>query len=152
MNVILDFDQYKISSEMQSDGITSESNIHEEEKTSVAESTDMQSSLTDSVDIHQQVQSTLSLAESSTITESSSSESATSLRPASSIPSSESTVVGPIVENTTNEQQTIENSEIDKEEHPENLHSLPSDKRDVIDSWMNNPETNSTEYEIYSFE
>lgn len=147
------FDQLKVSSEIQSDGITSESNINEEEKTSVAESmTDMQTSLTDSVDIQQQVQSTSSLAESSTITESSSSESATSLRPASSIPSSESTVVGPIIESTTDEQQMTENSEIEKEDHSENLHSLPSEKRDVIDSWMNTRETNPIEYEKYSLD
>jgi hypothetical protein len=103
------------------------------------------------VDIQQQVQSSSSLAESSTITESSSSESANSLRPSSSIPSSESTVIGPIIENTTDEKETFINTENEKiesdnEHRSEAIHSLPSDKRDVIDSWMNNGETNTTEY------
>ena len=112
------------------------------------------SSITDSIDIQQQTQSTTSLAESSTITESSSSESATSLRPTSSIPSSASTVVGPIIENTVNEKQTSINTEndsveFDNEHRSETIHSLPSEKRDVIDSWMNNRENSSTEYVSY---
>jgi hypothetical protein len=106
----------------------------------------MQASLTDSVDIQQQVQSSLSLAESSTITESSSSESANSLRPTLSIPSSESTVIDPIVENTTDEKQTFRNLESDNEHRSEINHSLPSNKRDVIDLWMDNRATDITEY------
>jgi len=103
------------------------------------------------VDIQQQAQSSSSLAESSTITESSSSESATSLQPTSSIPSSESTIIGPIVENTTDDKQTFENTEnenieSDNEQQSELFHSLPSNKRDVIDSWINNRETSTTEY------
>jgi hypothetical protein len=138
---------------MQSDVITSEPNINEEEKTSITESTDMQGSLTDSVDIQQQVQSSSSLAESSTITESSSSESANSLRPTSSIPSSESTVIGPIAEITTDENQTVRNLESDNEHRSEINHSLPSNKRDVIDLWMDNRATDLTEYvENVSFE
>lgn len=108
------------------------------------------SSLLESVDNQQQIQSSLSLAESSTITESSSSESATSLKPTLSIPSSESTVIGPFVENITDNRQTLDNTEhehneSENEHRSETIHSLPSDKRDVIDSWINNRETNTTE-------
>jgi hypothetical protein len=115
-------------------------------------------SIIESVDIQQQVQSSLSLAESSTITESSSDESANSLRPTLSIPSSESTVIGPIIETTINEKETLmntenENIESDNEHRSETIHSLPSEKRDVIDSWMNNKENSTAEYvSIHYFE
>jgi hypothetical protein len=110
----------------------------------------MQTSSTDSIDTQQQVRSSSSLAESSTITESSSSESAISLRPTSSIPSSESTVIGPIVEQSADDKEISDRTEIEQDDPSEKLHSLPSDKRDVIDSWINNRETNSSEYEIDS--
>lgn len=108
---------------------------------------DMQGSLTDSVDIQQQVQSSLSLAESSTITESSSSESANSSRPTLSLPSSESTVIGPITETTTTkEKQSFRNLESDNEHRSEINRSLSSNKRDVIDLWMDNRATDMSEY------
>jgi len=53
------------------------------------------------------------------------------LRPSSSIPSSESTIIGSTVEH---------------EQQSEPIHSLSSNKRDVIDSWMNNRDTGGTEY------
>lgn len=135
---------------MQSDGIPSELNTNDEEKPSVTESIDIQTSSTDSVDTQQQIQSSSSLAESSTITESSSSESAISLRPTSSIPSSESTIIGPIVEHSADDQTTTDQMDTERIDRSEKLHSLPSDKRDVIDSWINNRETDSSEYEIDS--
>lgn len=108
------------------------------------------SSLIDSVETQQQIQSSLSLAESSTITESSSSESANSLQPTLSIPSSESTVIGPIIETTTENRRTFQNienehTESENEHRSEAINSLPSNKRDVIDSWMNNRETSTSE-------
>lgn len=112
----------------------------------MTESSDAQlsvSSLLDSVDLHQQAPSTASLAESSTITESSSSESATSLRPTSSVPSSESTVIEAITEHST--EKPDENIEVDHEQHSDAMHSFSSNKRDVIDSWMSSRETNNTE-------
>ncbi len=39
-----------------------------------------------------------------------------------------------------------ENIESENEHRSETIHSFPSDKRDVIDSWMNNRETSTTEY------
>ncbi|CAF3751892.1 unnamed protein product [Rotaria sordida] len=104
---------------------------------------------TESVSI-EQVPSSSSLTESSTITESSSSESANSLRPILNIPSSESTIIGQIIENIIDEKQIFinnenENIESNNEQQSETIQSLPSDKRDVIDSWINNRENNTTE-------
>jgi hypothetical protein len=132
---------------LQSDAIATEQNINEEEKTTT-ESTDLQ---TESIDTQQQTQSSLSLAESSTITDSSSSESTNSLHPTLSIPSSESTVIGVVLEHKTDEQQRFINTETetiqsDTEHRSETIHSLPSDKRDVIDSWMNNRENSIAGY------
>ena len=91
------------------------------------------------------------MGESSTITESSSSESAHSIQPASSVPSSESTVVGPTTESTTEDvAKSLPEHDDRTESHTERsiqaISSLPSDKRNVIDSWMNSGESSITEY------
>ncbi|CAF3668166.1 unnamed protein product [Adineta steineri] len=142
-----------ISSQSQSDVITSEQqNNNEEEKPTVLESIDIQTpslSITESIDTQQQqTQSLSSLGESSTITESSSSESTNSLRPTLSIPSSESTIIGPILENKTDEQHTFIHTESDTEDRSQIIPSFSSNKRDVIDSWMNNRENNTSENNI----
>ncbi|CAF0901011.1 unnamed protein product [Adineta steineri] len=142
-----------ISSQSQSDVITTEQqNNNEEEKSTVLESIDIQTpslSITESIDTQQQqTQSLSSLGESSTITESSSSESTNSLRPTLSIPSSESTIIGPILENKTDEQHTFIHTESDTEDRSQIIPSFSSNKRDVIDSWMNNRENNTSENNI----
>lgn len=87
------------------------------------------SETTESMIDQRQGQSSASLAESSTITESSSSESAQSIQPSSSVPSSESTIIGPTTENESNR----------------SIDEFSSDQRNVIDSWMNNGESNAIE-------
>ncbi|CAF2817417.1 unnamed protein product [Rotaria sp. Silwood2] len=145
-----------ISSESQSDLIANEQNTNEEERIPITESIDIQSSssITESVGI-EQVPSSSSLTESSTITESSSSESANSLKPILSIPSSESTIIGQINENTIDEEQIFidnENIESDIDHRSETIQPLPSDKLDVIDSWINNRENNNTtEYVLHFY-
>lgn len=146
--------------------MAAEQYTNQDEKISLTQSTDIpvssstvesanvqqtESSLTvESVDMKQTASSS-SLTESSTITESSSSESANSLQATLSIPSSESTIIGPIIENTTDEVPisiTKENEIIqsDDQHQSETSHSLTSDKLDVIDSWINNRENNTQEY------
>jgi hypothetical protein len=62
-------------------------------------------------------------------------------------------VIGPIAEITTDEKQIVRNLESDNEHRSEINHSLPSNKRDVIDLWMDNRATDLTEYvENGSFE
>jgi len=100
----------------------------EEEKNSIADSM-ICSETTESMIDQRQGQSSASLAESSTITESSSSESAQSIQPSSSVPSSESTIIGPTTENESNR----------------STDEFSSDQRNVIDSWMNNGESNAIE-------
>ncbi|CAF0804971.1 unnamed protein product [Adineta ricciae] len=135
-----------ISSQSQSNIVETDANITEENKTTPDESIETQttsSTLSELIDTQQQTQSSASLAESSTITESSSSESTNSLHPTLSIPSSESTVIGPIVEIRTDEQHMFtqtqyDSSEPDADHGSQIIPSISSDKRDVIDSWMNN--------------
>ncbi|UJR27494.1 hypothetical protein I4U23_008778 [Adineta vaga] len=136
-----------ITSQSQSNVIlSSDENINEENKLTPQESGDVHIPALiplESIDTQQQIQASSSLAESSTITESSSSESTNSLRPTLSIPSSESTVIGTILETKNDEHQIFmhtknESSESDVDHLSQIIPSISSDKRDVIDSWMNN--------------
>ncbi|CAF3050742.1 unnamed protein product [Rotaria socialis] len=149
-----------IPSESQSDLISTEENKNEDEKIPTIESTDIQISLSmpestgtqqvqspsltsNSVEI-QQVPSSTSLTESSTITESSSSDSANSLQPALSLPSSESTLIDPVMETMLDEKSLFINDE-NENVQSETIQSLTSDKRGVIDSWINNRDNDTTE-------
>ncbi|CAF1010191.1 unnamed protein product [Adineta ricciae] len=142
-----------ISSPSQTNTAETDANITDENKTTPDESIETQttsSTLSESIDTQQQTQSSVSLAESSTITESSSSESTNSLRPTLSIPSSESTVIGPIVEIKADEQHMFtqaqcDSSEPDADHVSQIIPSISSDKRDVIDSWMNNRQNVSSD-------
>ena len=122
------------------------------ESIQISESVDS-SSITDSMMSQNQGRSSASLAESSTITESSSSDSTQSIQAAgSSIPSSASTIVDQNAEHTIHEgnksDDVIENSNssMDRDDRSDPVLSLPSEKRNVIDSWMNNGEASMVEY------
>ena len=150
----------QISTEIQSDELVpteeEDEEEEEEEKPSIVESINLPDPIESSTSIEsvvsqQQGQSSSSMGESSTITESSSSESAQSTQAASSVPSSESTVVGPTTESTTDDiANNLQTDDEQTESHAEHsiqaIPSFPSDKRNVIDSWMNSGESSITEY------
>ncbi|CAF1929041.1 unnamed protein product [Rotaria magnacalcarata] len=152
-----------IPSESQSDLISTEENKNEEEKIPTTESTDIQISLSmpestdaqqvqsssltsDSVEI-QQVPSSASLTASSTITESSSNDSGNSLQPTLSLPSSESTLIDPVMETVIDEKSLFIHNE-NENVQSKTIQSLTSDKRDVIDSWINNRDNDTTENNV----
>ena len=89
-------------------------------------------------------QSSSSLAESSTITESSSSESANSVRPL--------TTISPMIEATRGDDSSrsimIEHGTLESidEHRTEPRRSLPSEKRNVIDSWINDGDNTPVAY------
>ncbi|CAF4606833.1 unnamed protein product, partial [Rotaria magnacalcarata] len=78
----------------------------------------------------QQVPSSASLTASSTITESSSNDSGNSLQPTLSLPSSESTLIDPVMETVIDEKSLFIHNE-NENVQSKTIQSLTSDKRDV---------------------